>query len=89
MFRPGVFIGVMSVGLLVVFIIVSMSPSIQLFQNNPVGAATAYTQTLHYAQGEDDPISMFQHNTCSPECCPGEFSCSHGCVCTLAQMSMM
>lgn len=37
--------------------------------------------------GPDDPISMFTKNVCSAGCCPGEFSCSHGCVCTLAQIA--
>ena len=26
-------------------------------------------------------IVAFEGAECKPECCPGEFSCSHGCVC--------
>ena len=26
-------------------------------------------------------LAMFKHNRCLPECCPGTYSCSGGCVC--------
>ncbi len=33
---------------------------------------------------ESSPTSlfMFKNNQCKPECCPGTYSCSGGCVCT-------
>ena len=30
-------------------------------------------------------LFMFAENQCSPECCPGQFSCSGGCVCLTKQ----
>ena len=29
----------------------------------------------------DDDIVVFKNNECRADCCPGELSCSHGCVC--------
>ena len=28
-----------------------------------------------------ESIVAFEGTQCKPECCPGEYSCSHGCVC--------
>ena len=34
---------------------------------------------------EQPKLFMFAENQCSPECCPGQFSCSGGCVCLTKQ----
>lgn len=30
-------------------------------------------------------LFMFADNSCSPSCCPGQFSCSGGCICLTQQ----
>lgn len=83
--------------MLVVLLIMFMwkSPTVQLFQADALNDVTGVSHVSHAsssvdgAHGDDAPISMFLNNTCAPECCPGEFACSHGCVCTLAQMATM
>ena len=38
---------------------------------------------------EQPKLFMFAENQCSPACCPGQFSCSGGCVCLTKQQEAM
>lgn len=42
-----------------------------------------YTNGTHVDGTSESPkaMSMLKYNKCKPECCPGTFSCSGGCVC--------
>lgn len=84
-------LSVRTVGLILLLILAVMIVTIVLLRVTAAvlddrGTETWRAQWVPGQRGPDPPISMFGNNVCSPACCPGEFGCSHGCVCTLAQV---
>ena len=80
-------------GLLLVWIVNDLRRD--LFETKKIKSPTSVSKEPSYTNGTNvdgtpnspAAMSMLKYNQCRPDCCPGTYSCSGGCVCLSKKQS--